>query len=325
MESLNTFAEYRHAIGELQLFAGVSDPALPGLLADCAVLRVAAGEVVMNNNTAGGRLYILLRGALRATQPDLEGGPAETAGVCLLPGECVGELSVLDQQAQAATIQALQESDLLVIEAGRLWQLIDHSNGVARNLLHLLSFRIRAVNAQLRRRHRVGEFYRQMSLADGLTGLQNRAWLDQNLPLLIEQARVADNPLSVVMLDIDHFKKFNDEYGHQAGDEVLRVAAKVLTDTLRPRDFPVRYGGEELLVILPNTHGKGAAGVAQRLCDNLRSTVFFSDMHKALPHITASFGVASLAPDQDAGALIASADTALYRAKHAGRNQVALA
>lgn len=322
MELLSTFAEYGHPIDALQLFQGVADPALPGLLAGCPVVRVSAGETILDNNTAGARLYILLRGALRASQPDLEGGSAEVAGVRLLPGECAGELTVLDQQAQAATIHATQDSDLLVIEAGRLWQLIDQSNGVARNLLHLLSFRIRAANAQLRRRSRVGEFYRQLSLADGLTGLQNRAWLDQNLPLLTEQAHDAENPLSLIMLDIDHFKKFNDEHGHQAGDEVLRLAAGVLTETLRPRDFPVRYGGEELLVILPNTHGKGAVGVAQRLCENLRSTVFFSDMRKPLPHITASFGVASLAHGQDASALIASADAALYRAKHAGRNQV---
>lgn len=325
MELLSTFADYGHPIDALHLFQGVDDPYLPGLLAGCPVVRVTAGETILDNKTAGARLYILLRGALRASQPDLEGEPAEAADVRLMPGECVGELTVLDQQAQAATIHALQDSDLLVIEAGRLWQLIDQSNGVARNLLHLLSFRIRAANAQLRRRHRVGEFYRQLSLADGLTGLQNRAWLEQNLPLLIKQTRAADNPFSLIMLDIDHFKKFNDEHGHQAGDEVLRLAARVLTETLRPRDFAVRYGGEELLVILPNTHCKGAAGVAHRLCESLRETIFFSDMHKPLPHITASFGVASLAPGQDASALIANADAALYRAKHAGRNQVAQA
>ncbi|RJG01915.1 GGDEF domain-containing protein [Noviherbaspirillum sedimenti] len=325
MELLNTFADYGHPIDALQLFQGVVDGALPGLLAGCQVMRVAAGETVLDNTCAGARLYILLRGALRACQPDLESGPAEVADVRLMPGECVGELTVLDQQTQAATIHALQDSDLLVIEAGQLWQLIDQSNGVARNLLHLLSFRIRAANAQLRRRHRVGEFYRQLSLADSLTGLQNRAWLEQNLPLLIEQTRAADNPFSLIMLDIDHFKKFNDEHGHQAGDEVLRLAARVLTETLRPRDFAVRYGGEELLVLLPNTHCKGAAGVAHRLCESLRETIFFSDMHKPLPHITASFGVASLVPGQDASALIANADAALYRAKHAGRNQVAQA
>lgn len=126
------------------------------------------------------------------------------------------------------------------------------------------------------------------------------------------------------MIDIDHFKKFNDEYGHQAGDDVLQATAKVLKQALRPRDFAARYGGEEMMVILPNTNQKSAMIVAQRLCENLRQTVFFADMHKPLPHITASFGVASLASDQTSTDLIATADAALYRAKHAGRNQVAV-
>ena len=325
MELLSTFADSGYSIGGLQLFQDVADPALPQLLAGCPVLRVAAGETVLDTHSAGVRLFILLRGALRASHPDLQGGLADGASVQLLPGECVGELTVLDQQAQPATIHALQDSDVLAIDAGLLWRIIDQSHGVSRNLLRLLSFRVRAVNAQLRRRHRVGEFYRQLSQVDGLTGMQNRTWLEQNLPSLVEQARASGKPLSVILLDIDHFKKFNDDYGHQAGDEVLRLAARVVAEALRPSDFGVRYGGEELLVILPDTHGKAGAGVARRLCESLRSTVFFADMHKPLPHITASFGVASLASGQNAEDLIASADGALYRAKHAGRNQVVTA
>jgi len=126
------------------------------------------------------------------------------------------------------------------------------------------------------------------------------------------------------MIDIDHFKRFNDEHGHLTGDNALRIAARVLTDALRPRDFAARYGGEELIVILPNTNQKSSVIVAQRLCDRMRQSVSFADMHKPLPHITASFGVACLAPGQDADRLLAMADAALYRAKEAGRNQVAL-
>ncbi len=323
MERLSTFGALSYSIGELQLFQGVTDPALPGLLADCQVVRVAAQQTILDSNSKGARLYIVLRGALAVSQPDLDGGLADGASARLMPGECAGELTVLDEAAQSATIHALQESDLLVIEAEHLWKLVDESNGVARNLLRLLSFRVRATNAQLRRRQKVGEFYRQLSLVDSLTGLQNRAWLDQHFPVLIEQARSADNPLSIIMLDIDHFKRFNDDYGHQAGDQVLRVAAQMIAETLRPRDFAVRYGGEELMVILPNTHRKAGTIVAERLCENMRRMVFFSDMHKPLPHITASFGVACLAPGQTASDLIAIADAALYRAKHGGRNQVA--
>jgi diguanylate cyclase (GGDEF)-like protein len=324
VELLTTFGASGFPLRDIQLFHDAADPNVERLLADCKVMRVEAGETLLDGSGNSGRLYILLRGALEARTPDLHGGLADGASVHLAPGECVGELSVLDDEAQATTVTALEKSDVLMIEGARLWRLIDECNGVARNLLRLLSFRLRAANARLRRNQKVGEFFRQLSFVDGLTGLQNRAWLDQQLPTLIEHAVAAQNPLSIIMVDIDHFKKFNDEYGHQAGDDVLQATAHVLRQALRPRDFAARYGGEELMLILPNTHQKSGMGVAQRLCENLRETVFFQDMHKPLPHITASFGIASLAPGQDAAALIATADAALYRAKHAGRNQVAV-
>ena len=320
MEQLTTFSDSGYAIDDLHLFRDISDATVSRLLADCPVLRLAAGQPVANGH--GAKLYVVLRGALSVVTA--RPGLADGATTKVLPGESVGELSVLDDDAQSANMSALQETELLVINAERLWQLIDESNGVARNLLRLLAFRVRAANVQIRRRHQVGEFYRQLSLVDGLTGLHNRAWLNDHLPALIENAHGLGNPLSMIMIDIDHFKQFNDHYGHLAGDNALRVAAGVLTETLRPRDFAARYGGEELIVLLPATSLKAGAVVAQRLCERMRQSVVFADMHKPLPHITASFGVACLASGQDADDLVATADAALYRAKAAGRDQVAL-
>jgi diguanylate cyclase (GGDEF)-like protein len=205
-----------------------------------------------------------------------------------------------------------------------VWKLIDNCNGVARNLLRLLSFRIRAANAQLRRRQKLGEFYRQLSMVDGLTSLYNRAWLNDALPSLVATAQATQAPLSLIMLDIDHFKRFNDSHGHQQGDQALRTAASVLSSALRPTDFAVRYGGEEMMVVLPDTPENVAISVAERLCERMQRAIVFRDMRLALPHITASFGVASLEPGQDDHALIANADAALYRAKEAGRNRVAV-
>jgi diguanylate cyclase (GGDEF)-like protein len=126
------------------------------------------------------------------------------------------------------------------------------------------------------------------------------------------------------MLDIDHFKRFNDTHGHQAGDAALRTAARVLSSALRPSDFAVRYGGEELLIILPDTPETVALMIAERLAQRLRQAVVFDDMRVPLPHLTASFGVASLQPDDDEHTLIDHADAALYRAKEGGRNRAAL-
>lgn len=324
MEQITTFGASKYNIADIQLFQGAATEQIAPLLADCPVHRIAAHEAVQDWSHKGGRLYVVLQGALDVTHTDARDARLDGAAIRVLPGECVGELSVLDDAASSDRITARVESDVLVIESEVLWKLVDESNNVARNLLRLLAFRVRAANAQLRRRQKVGEFYRQLSMVDGLTGLHNRAWLNDNLPTFIENAHIVNSPLSVIMLDLDHFKQFNDLHGHVSGDHALQVAAKVIGAGLRPTDFAARFGGEELLVILPATQQTSALMVAQRLCERLRQAVVFSEMHRSLPHITASLGVATLEPDQNAEALISAADAALYRAKEDGRDRVAL-
>ena len=325
MKQISTFGASQYSIADLQLLRDSlrdtqDEAAIARLLANCPIVRVEAGHGVADPHRA--RLYIVLRGAL-AVAADTRTGMADGTVSKVLPGESVGEQSVLDQEANLLSISAVEDSDLLMIEADLVWQLIDESNALARNLLRLLSFRIRAANAQLRRRQKLGEFYRQLSMVDGLTGLYNRAWLNDLLPTMIATAHGAGTPLSLVMIDLDHFKKFNDSHGHLAGDEALRTAAQVLSHALRPTDFAVRYGGEEMMVLLPDTNDQVAVLVAQRLCERMQQAVVFSDMRLPLPHITASFGVASLAAEQDDHGLIAAADAALYVAKDQGRNRVA--
>jgi diguanylate cyclase (GGDEF)-like protein len=315
LEHIGSFGASAYGIGDLQLFRDSDEEQLAAALAGCAIVRLAQGKRL--EDTFRARLYIVLRGALQ------EAG-ADGAVRKILPGESVGEQSVLDEATNLADISALEDSELLVIEADLVWELIDRSNGVARNLLRLLSFRIRAASALLRRRQKLGEFYRQLSMNDGLTGLYNRAWLNDMLPKMVATAQRAASPLSLVMIDLDHFKRFNDTHGHVAGDDALRAAAGVINAALRPSDFAVRYGGEEMLVILPETSEKLAKMVADRLCKRLRQVVVFQDMRLAMPQLTGSFGVATLGLANDELQLVAAADAALYRAKEAGRNRVSL-
>ena len=147
MEQVTTFKASGYAIGDLQLFHDVDTSSVAELLADCPVVRVEAGELILEPHGKNTPLYLVLRGAIGARNADMQTGKTDNAIAKLLPGECVGELAVLDEAASTTTVCALEEAELLVISADRLWQLIDHSNGVARNLLRLLSFRIRAANA----------------------------------------------------------------------------------------------------------------------------------------------------------------------------------
>ncbi|HEU4852591.1 MAG TPA: GGDEF domain-containing protein [Telluria sp.] len=321
MEKTGTFGASRYTVGQLQLFCDTNHEQMAQALADCAVVRLRKGARLEDSVRA--RLYIVLSGCL-AVEGDVRAGLSERAVGKVYPGESIGEQSVLDEATNLSAISATEDAELLSIEPELVWHLIDTSNGVARNMLRLLSFRIRAANATLRRREKLGEFYRQLSMNDALTGLFNRAWMNDFLPGMVINAASEQSQLSLLMIDLDHFKRFNDTHGHQAGDDALRVAANTVQAALRPTDYAVRYGGEELMVILPNTPEPVALMVAERLCHRMRHAMVFRDGDTPLPHLTASVGVASLAPGQDDHALVKCADAALYRAKEAGRDRASL-
>ena len=321
MKVIGHFRDAGYPVEHLELFRGADTAAAALALADCEVAQLTPGERL--EDAARARLYIVLSGMLEV-ETDGHARASDGSVTRILPGESVGEQSVLDDAANLDAVRAVEDTRLLVIESQLAWELIDQSNAVARNLLRLMSFRIRAANALLRRRQKLGEFYRQLSLNDTLTGLYNRAWLADMLPKLVMRARTQGSPLALLMVDLDNFKKFNDTHGHLIGDAALCAAANVIRDGLRPSDFAVRYGGEELMAVLPETTAELARMVADRLCQQMREAVLFPDMRVPMPHLTACFGVAVLGPDGDETSLIEAADAALYRAKEAGRNCVSV-
>lgn len=161
---------------------------------------------------------------------------------------------------------------------------------------------------------------------DGLTGLANRRRLDEFLEEQCKIAKRHDKPMGVLMIDLDHFKRFNDTYGHQTGDLVLATVAEAIQATVRKADLVARYGGEEMVVIMPETRLAGAAQLANRVRSAIEALEVIGPSNETLK-VTASIGVASLNTDQQTtpAQLIAAADKALYEAKAAGRNRVRLA
>jgi len=164
---------------------------------------------------------------------------------------------------------------------------------------------------------------RKESRTDALTGIANRKTFDTELTEAIADAAVSGDTVALLMCDIDHFKRFNDTWGHQTGDQVLRLVANCLSENVKGRDTAARYGGEEFVVILRQA---GLAG-AVRLADEIRSSVEGKKLVKKstgdiLGTITISLGVAQLAPGDTAELLVQRADRCLYRAKNTGRNKV---
>jgi diguanylate cyclase (GGDEF)-like protein len=169
------------------------------------------------------------------------------------------------------------------------------------------------------------EVLRRQSTTDELTGLYNRRWFDETLRRELFRAERKRAALAVVMIDLDHFKRMNDTYGHEAGDLVLRAVGQCLRDGVRRSDVACRYGGEELVLVLPECDGAAAV----RCAETIRTAIAALALQQGdvlLPAVTASFGVAVWpAHGDDAATLLQAADRALYTAKHAGRNRVCMA
>ena len=185
-----------------------------------------------------------------------------------------------------------------------------------------LSFNL---GAQLRRRTRAEAELRLLAATDTLTGLNNRRTLNDVLDKEWSEAKRAGTTFSLLFVDLDQFKTYNDTYGHQAGDDALAAAARCIVQSIRrPRDSAARYGGEEFVVLLPGTSASGARAVAERIRAEINS---LDIKHACSEHgrLTASIGVASWTPghDDDVTVVISAADAALYSAKADGRNRVA--
>ncbi|MDC7744034.1 PleD family two-component system response regulator [Rhizobium binxianense] len=166
----------------------------------------------------------------------------------------------------------------------------------------------------------------ELAVTDPLTGLYNRRYLDNHLNVLFNRSMARGRPLSVLITDIDRFKQVNDTYGHDGGDEVLREFANRVRSTIRGADLACRYGGEEFVVVMPDTSPEIAATVAERLRAAIERAPFMLKHAGEALNVTASFGIASriaavLTPDQ----LMKQADLALYEAKNTGRNRVVAA
>ena len=162
----------------------------------------------------------------------------------------------------------------------------------------------------------------ELALFDPLTGLNNRRFLENHLATMLDNARVRRTPLTLMILDNDHFKQVNDTYGHDCGDEVLKSFADRLRGIIRGGDLLCRLGGEEFVIVMPNVEVGAAARIAERARRTIEQEPFVIDAGgRAIP-VTASVGVAERGPDDDSGSLFRRADRALYRAKSEGRNRV---
>lgn len=301
------------------IFRDVDLAAIAAELGESRTMSVDVGNVLLDPKQINADIFVVLGGELLVCLEPRVVNPL----VRLAVGDCVGELSIIDTSPPSAYVVAAVETELLAIPKPVFWQMLTLQPAMALNLLHVLTRRIRENNVVLLGSLELQREYRNKAETDALTGLQNRAWFEDVFPKQLELCERTGQNASLLMVDIDHFKAVNDQYGHQSGDEALRHIGMMLRRSLRATDLCARYGGEEMIVLMPGTEIAQARLVADRLRENIAATSLVLQDGRTLT-LKVSGGLSQWQAGCRLVDLIHAADQALYRAKEGGRNQIAM-
>jgi diguanylate cyclase (GGDEF)-like protein len=304
----------RSLLQGIALFRAVDPDSIGDLLPQCGRIDIAEGDVLLSPERTNRCIYIVLSGRLSVHLGSREAPKLADLG----PGACAGEMSLIEDKDPSAFVVAAEESHLMVISHTLLWQMIERSHTLCKNLLVVLSERVRSDNEFIASSIGILQQAEHNAHTDALTGLGNRHWMQTMFEREVTRAAHSGKTLCLMMVDVDNFKTFNDQYGHIAGDRVLSAVAETLRDNLRPTDLIARFGGDEFAVLLPDLSIKQAEQTAERL----RTQVAALSPASLSNAITISAGITSYGSGDDVAQLVQRADAAMYSAKEHGRNRV---
>jgi diguanylate cyclase (GGDEF)-like protein len=307
----------RSLLQGIALFRGIDAESMSDLLPQCGRIDVKEGHVLLSPERENHCVYVVLSGRLSVHLGALEAPKIADLG----PGACAGEMSLIEDKDPSAFVVATEESHLMVISHTLLWRMVDRSHTFCKNLLIVLSERVRSDNEYIASSLGVLRQAERNAHTDALTGLGNRHWMRTMFEREVTRTLHSNKALCLMMIDVDNFKSFNDRYGHIAGDSALVAVAEALREYLRPTDLVARFGGDEFAVLLPDLKLKQARQTAERIRQQI-SGLSPASLSTA---ITVSIGIADRTDRDDVATLVQRADAAMYDAKEAGRNRVAVA
>lgn len=318
-EAVDITSDYKKSLlAGLELFQGVQPDDVQALLQDCERLDLETGELLLSPGARNENVYVVLSGELNVHVGSTDSPVLAT----MESGACAGEMSIIEDRDPSAYVVAAEATHLLVIHKDVLWDMVNASHAFSKNLLLVLSERVRSHNHFIA--ESIGDWrkFEKHATTDALTGLGNRHAMEESFPREVNRCAKNSDPVSLIMIDVDQFKSFNDKFGHVAGDRALSAVAHVLGKQFRPRDLLVRYGGDEFAVLLPGIDEEECMQIAERVRTAVSgSTESSNDSLIQIP-IKISMGVAEMRNHGGFEALLKDADAALYRAKNAGRNTV---
>lgn len=298
-------------IRQARLFQKVAASSLKQSLKAFRAWDLEPGEIILSPFNRNKYLYLVLKGQLKVYLGSLDNQAMSTLG----PGECAGEISFIDNDHPSAYVVATEPTTVLRLHRQALVNLFQQSPQLMQNLLELLCERVRQGN-------RIILDTEQNANVDTLTGLFNRRWLEHIYDRESTRCAYNNEPLCMLMMDVDHFKDYNDQHGHLAGDYALCLVAHTLRNQLRPKDSMSRFGGEEFVILLPEIGLDEARSIGERLRQSLEQVPSFYSPVGVLPGVTISIGLSQMLPGDTLQCLIARADRALYQAKQLGRNRL---
>ena len=302
----------------LELFQDVRPDDVQTLLQKCDRRDLLAGEVLLSPGSKNECVYVVLSGMLQVHI----GSPDAPVVASLDVGACAGEMSIIEDRDPSAFVVATEATHLLVIHQSILWDMVNASHAFSKNLLVVLSERVRSHNQVIADSYGNLQKFEKHATTDALTGLSNRHAMEETFPREVRRCVQSREPVSLIMIDVDRFKEFNDRFGHIAGDRALSAVGQVLRNHFRPRDHLVRFGGDEFAVLLPGIAVDEAVAIAERVRDAVAGTTGGSKDSLIQVPVEISMGVAEQREDDTFEGLLRAADEALYRAKDAGRNKV---
>jgi diguanylate cyclase (GGDEF)-like protein len=304
----------RSLLNGIALFRGVDPDEIGDLLNACGRHDVEKGHVLLSPEIQNQCVYVVLSGELAVHIGSLEATPL----LVLSPGSCAGEMSIIDDRDPSAYVVATEDSHLMVISYRLLWEMVERSHTFSKNLLIVLSERVRSDNRFIANSLDILRRAEQNAITDALTGLGNRRWMEDMFERELKRLLHSGQSACLLMVDIDQFKRFNDSYGHTAGDRVISSVASALREHLRPTDLIARYGGDEFAALLPGINLAKGLETGERL---RREVMQLTPEGLEIP-ISVSIGISAITDNDDLSSALQRADAAMYAAKESGRNCV---
>ncbi len=313
---------------DVDLFSLLSEDEINRIIKSLHSVEIDADEILFKEGDEGNELFIVIDGKVASYVVLPNGSKREIAE--FKPGDFFGEMSIFENTFRSATCFTKERTSLLTLKERDLFEMILYNPEIAikimYKMLNITAERLLDRSEFLSDMVQWGEEARKRAITDELTGIYNRHFLDDSLVNYFEKSKNNNRPLSLIMIDIDHFKKFSEIYNQKQVNSIILKLVSVFKKYFRENDIIARYGGDEFMVILPDTAQDAAFKIAEKIRKAVGKLQLSDALHKDTRRITISQGISSYPENaDDLETLKAKADKTLYKAKLEGRDRVLIA